>query len=73
LLSEDTLAEGLATEVNETWQHFLDTVEPLRTDLFRFALSLAGNPFDAEDLVHDGMLRAFGTFGLNREEIHRRG
>ena len=53
------------------WLSFVDTIEPLRPDLFRFCLRLTGNPFDAEDLVHDGMLRAFGTLGLDGEEIRQ--
>ena len=68
-MPDDILTQELATGVDRAWLRFVDTIEPLRPDLFRFALRLAGNPFDAEDLVHEGMLRAFGTFGREREAI----
>jgi RNA polymerase sigma-70 factor (ECF subfamily) len=70
-MADDALQKNLAGDVREAWVSFVDTIEPLRPDLFRFCLRLTGNPFDAEDLVHDGMLRAFGTLGLGGEEIRR--
>ena len=70
-MSKVVLEKDLASGVREAWLRFVDTIEPLRPDLFRFCLRLTGNPFDAEDLVHDGMLRAFGTFGLGGEEIRQ--
>jgi RNA polymerase sigma-70 factor (ECF subfamily) len=70
-MAEDALQRSLASGVREAWLSFSDTIEPLRPDLFRYCLRLTGNPFDAEDLVHDGMLRAFGTLGLRDEEIRK--
>lgn len=69
--SQGTLEHALASDVREAWSSFIDVIEPLRPDLFRFCLRLTGNPFDAEDLVHDGMLRAFGTLGLGGEQIRQ--
>jgi len=55
---------SMATELRNderrlAWHRFIDEVAPLRGQLFAVALKLTGNPFDAEDLVHDGLLRAF--------------
>jgi len=68
-MADDGLDRELARGVEEAWLAFVDRIEPLRRDLFRFSLGLTGNPFDAEDLVHNGMLRAFGTLGQHREPI----
>lgn len=61
--------DGLSADLHEAWESFIDAVEPLRPQLFRFCHRLTGSAFDAEDLVHDGLLRAFGTLGLNRQGI----
>jgi len=67
-MARDTLASDPALQA--AWDAFNRRVEPLRPDLFRFCLKLTGNPFDAEDLVHDGMLRAFGALALHRHQLH---
>jgi len=51
--------------VGAAWERFIDVTEPLRPELFRFALKLTGNAFDAEDLVHDALLRAFGSMAVH--------
>ncbi len=45
----------------EQWDGFIDRVAPYRADLFALGLRLTGSPFDAEDLVHDALIRAFGA------------
>jgi RNA polymerase sigma-70 factor (ECF subfamily) len=70
-MSKGGLEGVLADEARGAWSAFIDVVEPLRRDLFRYCLRLTGNPFDAEDLVHDGMLRAFGTLALGAEAIRQ--
>lgn len=64
--------ETLQTDagLRTAWETFATSIEPLRPDLFRFCLKLTGNPFDAEDLVHDGMLKAFGSLALYRHQIY---
>ena len=61
------------TELNsatkETWLRFVDEIEPHRQDLFRYCLKLTGNPFDAEDLVHDGMLKTFSSMASHVEPL----
>ena len=58
------------TEITrQTWITFVDEIEPLRRDLFRYSLKLTGNPFDAEDLVHDGMLKAFSSMASHQKPL----
>lgn len=45
-------------------EEFLDLVEGARGDLYRYCRSLAGNPWDAEDLVQEALLRAFGALSF---------
>jgi RNA polymerase sigma-70 factor (ECF subfamily) len=53
----------LASVLRSSWQTFLDTYEPLRSDLYRYCRHLTRSPWDAEDLAQDAMARAFVTLG----------
>jgi RNA polymerase sigma-70 factor (ECF subfamily) len=55
--------EPLASVLRSSWQGFLDTYEPLRSDLYRYCRHLTRSPWDAEDLAQDTMARAFVTLG----------
>jgi RNA polymerase sigma-70 factor (ECF subfamily) len=68
-MSRPELDSKLRDGVHEAWLAFCDAIEPLRPELFRFCLRLTGSAFDAEDLVHDGMLRAFGALSAHRNQI----
>jgi RNA polymerase sigma-70 factor (ECF subfamily) len=46
------------------WVHFLTDIESERPQLFRYCRKLTGNIWDAEDLVQDTMLKAFGSIAL---------
>ena len=59
----------MGASTKETWIRFVDEVEPYRQDMFRYGLKLTGNPFDAEDLVHDAMLKAFSSMATHVESI----
>lgn len=52
-----------AEAVRSSWHHFLDTYEPLRSELYRFCRHLTRSPWDAEDLSQDALARAFVTLG----------
>ena len=56
-------SEPLASVLRSSWQGFLDTYEPLRSDLYRYCRHLTRSPWDAEDLAQDTMARAFVTLG----------
>ena len=49
--------------LRSSWNRFLDTYEPLRSDLYRYCRNLTRSPWDAEDLAQDAMARAFVTLG----------
>lgn len=53
----------LASTLRASWHGFLDTYEPLRSDLYRYCRHLTRSPWDAEDLAQDAMSRAFVTLG----------
>lgn len=59
MASPDPLSKDFTREVRMIRRRFLDQVEPLRPELFRYCRSLAGNVFDAEDLVQETLLKAF--------------
>jgi RNA polymerase sigma-70 factor (ECF subfamily) len=46
------------------WVLFLRDIEPERPRLFRYCRKLCSNVWDAEDLVQDTMLKAFGSIAL---------
>ncbi|HVW27969.1 MAG TPA: RNA polymerase sigma factor [Polyangiaceae bacterium] len=53
----------LPRTVQSSWHGFLETYEPLRTDLYRYCRHLTRSPWDAEDLAQDTLARAFVTLG----------
>jgi RNA polymerase sigma-70 factor, ECF subfamily len=55
----DSIAREFTVEVRKLRRRFLDQIEPLRPDLFRYCRALCGNVFDAEDLVQETLLKAF--------------
>ncbi|HRJ79387.1 MAG TPA: sigma factor, partial [Planctomycetota bacterium] len=59
MASPDPLSKDFTREVRMIRRRFLEQVEPLRPELFRYCRSLAGNVFDAEDLVQETLLKAF--------------
>lgn len=68
----------LNAQVRPQWESFIDRTSQYRQELFQVALRLTTNPFDAEDLVHDVLLRAFASgsvdFGRVQNErayLHR--
>jgi RNA polymerase sigma-70 factor, ECF subfamily len=63
------LPDALRDELRASWHRYLDLVAPLRPALHAYCRRLAGNVWDAEDLVQDALLRAFGTLGSVHHEI----
>lgn len=56
-------AFSLQPGMQAAWRDYLDALEPLRHELFRYCLGLTGDVWDAEDLVQDALLRVFGHLG----------
>ncbi|HET9985951.1 MAG TPA: sigma-70 family RNA polymerase sigma factor [Longimicrobiales bacterium] len=52
--------DALVGPVRELREEFVAMTEPVRPALWRYALRLTGSPWDAEDLVQETLLRAFG-------------
>ncbi len=61
--SDSRPSASLASALRTSWNAFLDTYEPLRSDLYRYCRHLTRSPWDAEDLAQDAMARAFVTLG----------
>lgn len=56
-----------------SWHGFLETYEPLRTELYRYCRHLTRSPWDAEDLTQDTLSRAFVTLAqMGHEPEHPR-
>ncbi len=51
------------------WHRYLDFLIPFRPDLFKYCRRLAGNVWDAEDLVQDAVVRGFGTLNQVQRPI----
>ncbi|MEZ4441298.1 MAG: sigma-70 family RNA polymerase sigma factor [Polyangiaceae bacterium] len=66
--SESKLA-ALAGPVGASWRSFVESVEPMRPELYRYCRHLTRSPWDAEDLVQETMLRSFVSVGWMRQEI----
>ncbi len=55
------MSDALPTQVRGSWHRFLDDIEALRPELYRYCRYLTRSPWDAEDLVQDTLARAFVT------------
>src|SRR5437868_5192648 len=51
----------LPSTAKQSWHRFLETYEPLRSQLYRYCRYLTRSPWDAEDLAQDALARAFVT------------
>lgn len=61
-------APALASALRSSWHSFVDSYEPLRSDLYRYCRHLTRSPWDAEDLAQDAMARAFVTLAQMGEK-----
>jgi len=67
-MSLEPVTDETARQMRLAWFRFVDTVEPHRSDLHRYALRLTGEIFAAEDLVQDALLRGFAA--IARGDLH---
>ena len=56
--SEPTESD-LPAAARGSWHRFLETYEPLRSELYRYCRQLTRSPWDAEDLAQDALARGF--------------
>lgn len=68
-MAELETPDALRDDLRRAWHRYVDMLVPLRPALYGYCRRLAGNVWDAEDLVQDTLLRAFGHLGLFNHEI----
>ena len=56
-------------ELRDKWNRFIEEAEPHRLALFRYCLGLTNNPFDAEDLVSESIMKTFVSRSFTDETI----
>ena len=62
-MEELELPDEMRDLLRESWHRYLDQVQPLRPQLHAYCRRLTRDLWDAEDLVQDSLLKAFGTLG----------
>jgi RNA polymerase sigma-70 factor (ECF subfamily) len=62
------MTSELQSLTRRSLNRFLETYEPLRTELYRYCRHLTRSPWDAEDLAQDTLARAFVTLAQMSEE-----
>ena len=68
-MGELEVPDALRDELRGAWHRYIDLLVPLRPALHGYCRRLTGNLWDAEDLVQDTLLRAFGTLGHIHQQI----
>jgi RNA polymerase sigma-70 factor (ECF subfamily) len=68
-VSEGETPDALRDELRTSWYRYLDLIAPHRPVLHGYCRRLTRSLWDAEDLVQDTLLRAFGHLGLVNHTI----
>jgi RNA polymerase sigma-70 factor, ECF subfamily len=68
-MGDADLPDGMRDELRTAWHRYVDLLTPLRPALHGYCRKLTGNLWDAEDLVQDTLLHAFGALGHVHHQI----
>src|SRR5262245_2691228 len=68
-MAEAETPDELRDELRRAWHRYVDMLAPLRPALHGYCRRLAGNVWDAEDLVQDTLVRPFGHLGLVNHDV----
>jgi len=68
-MAEVETPDALRDELRRAWHRYVDMLVPLRPALYGYCRRLAGSVWDAEDLVQDTLVRAFGHLGLINHQV----
>ncbi|MDP1570246.1 MAG: sigma-70 family RNA polymerase sigma factor [Vicinamibacterales bacterium] len=66
------LMDPLSDPARELRREFDERIAPHREGLWRYCLKLTGNPWDAEDLVQETLLKAFGRLSFYWQPLNLR-
>ena len=67
----DELSRDLRDDTRTAWHVYLDSLNSFRPELFRYCLRLTRDVWDAEDLLHDALIRGFATLGVVHQDVRR--
>ena len=68
-MADPKLSSEVYENARSAWHRYLSDLSPVRPALYRYCRGLTGNPWDADDLVQEALLRGFGTLGFGQAEI----
>ena len=68
-MSEFELPDQMRDELRAAWHRYIDLLIPIRPALFGYCRRLTGEVWEAEDLVQETLVRAFGTLGRVHDPI----
>ena len=68
-MGERDKPDALPRDLRTDWHRYVASLVPLRPALYGYCRRLTGTVWDAEDLVQDTLVRAFGQWGVTRPVI----
>ncbi len=68
-MADAKLSGEVYKNATSAWHRYLSDLSPLRPALFRYCRGLTGNPWDADDLVQETLMRGFSILGFGQAEI----
>jgi RNA polymerase sigma-70 factor (ECF subfamily) len=68
-MADAEITDGLRDAARAAWHGYLDGIAPFRPELYRYCRRLAGNVWDAEDLVQETLLKGFASLGAANATI----